>query len=75
MFFNKLDERNTIVQCILTFEKIEKVGLANLGSDSSRASLLKSHFLRWGFKCDDPSMLSCRFDDKNMMVKSIMYFV
>ena len=37
MFFDQLDEANAMVQSILTFEKVDQVGLADLGG---RLSLL-----------------------------------
>jgi hypothetical protein len=36
MFFDQLDERNVMVQSILTFEKLGQVGLADLGSRLSQ---------------------------------------
>ena len=39
MFFDQVDERNAMVQSILAFEKVEKVGLADFGSRLSRFQL------------------------------------
>ena len=59
------------------FDEVGQVGLANLGSRLSRLWLVqhpKSRFLRPSAKCDDVSMFSGRFDDRIMMMKSIMHF-
>ena len=76
MFFDQLDERNTAVKSILTFEKFGQVGFADLGSRLSRLWLVQhpeNHFLRPSAKYDDPSIFSGRLDDRNMMVMSIMH--
>ena len=36
MFFNQLEERNAMMKITLAFEKVGKVGLADLGSRLSR---------------------------------------
>ena len=64
-----------MVKFILAFEKVGQVG-CRLGSRLSRLWLVhhpKSHFLQPSAKCDDPSVLSGRLDDRNMMVISIMH--
>ena len=49
MFFDQLDERNTIVQSNHVFEELSKTGLAGLGTSlagSSRASTFETPSLR-----------------------------
>jgi hypothetical protein len=75
MFFNQLDERSVMVKCVLAFEQVGQVGLADLGSRLSRLWLVqhpKSRFPHPCAKCDDPGMLSGHLDDRNMMMMSIM---
>jgi hypothetical protein len=76
MFFDQLDERDAMVQSILTFVKVDKTDLADLGSRLSRFHLnepLENCFLRPGSKCDDPIVLSGHLDNRNMMEKSIIH--
>jgi hypothetical protein len=79
LFFDQLDERNAIVQSVLAFDKVGKIGLlADLRSRLSRFWLdqsPKNLFLLLDSKCDDSSMLLGRLDDRNMMVESVILFV
>ena len=77
MFFDQLDERNTMVQSNHAFEELAQIGLAGLGTGlfcSRRVSSPEMSFLRPDSKCDDPNMFSDHLDDRNMMAESIICF-
>jgi hypothetical protein len=75
MFFDQLDERNTIVKSVIAFEKGGQVSLAHLENRLSRLWLVQHSKCRFpcpSTKCDDSSMLSSHLDDRNLMIISII---